>query len=381
MVLPGCEPAEIEPAADEPATDLPSNTVSDATIDSLRYPGEVHLRNIRQLTFGGNNAEAYWSFDNDQLIFQSDWDEINSQGCDQIYVMNADGTALDDSTQYRLVSTGEGRTTCSYFLPDGRIIYGSTHASNRECPEVVMFEDDRYVWPIYADYDIYAANADGSETELLIGGPGYDAEATVSPDGRYIIFTSTRSGDLELWRYEIETGDLLQLTDGLGYDGGAFFSQDSQQIVWRASRPTGDDATVYQELLAKNLVEPSELNIFVADINGSNVRQVTDLPGANWAPFFHPDGDRVLFTSNHHMLEEGGRVFDIFMVNTDGSGLEQITHSGTFDAFPMFSFDGTKLAFSSNRNATRTPTRDTNVFVADWVEAPDEASTPPSAGE
>ena len=381
MVLPGCEPAEIEPAADELTADSASNTAYDATTDSLRYPGEVHLRNIRQLTFGGNNAEAYWSFDNDQLIFQSDWDEINSQGCDQIYVMNADGTALDDSTRYRLVSTGEGRTTCSYFLPDGRIIYGSTHAGNRECPETVMFEDDRYVWPIYADYDIYAANADGSETELLIGGPGYDAEATVSPDGRYIIFTSTRSGDLELWRYEMETGDLLQLTDGLGYDGGAFFSRDSQQIVWRASRPTGDDATVYQELLAKNLVEPSELNIFVADIDGSNVRQVTDLPGANWAPFFHPDGDRILFTSNHHMLEQGGRIFDIFMVNTDGTGLEQITHSGTFDAFPMFSFDGTKLAFSSNRNTSGTPSRDTNVFVADWREAPDEASTPPSAGE
>lgn len=377
LVLPGCEPGEIQMDADDPAVDTASTY--DAAADSLRFPGERHLRNIRQLTFGGNNAEAYWSFDNDQLIFQSDWDQINSQGCDQIYVMNADGTALNDSTQYQLVSTGEGRTTCSYFLPDGRIIYGSTHAGNRACPETVMFEDDRYVWPIYADYDIYVANADGSETELLIGGPGYDAEATVSPDGRYVIFTSTRSGDLELWRYEMETGDLLQLTDGLGYDGGAFFSRDSQHIVWRASRPTGDAATVYQDLLSKNLVEPSALNIFMADIDGSNVQQVTDLPGANWAPFFHPDGDRILFTSNHHI--EGGRVFDIFMINTDGTGLEQITHSGTFDAFPMFSFDGTKLAFSSNRNVSRTPSRDTNVFVADWVETPEEAGTSPSAGE
>ncbi|HMB89905.1 MAG TPA: hypothetical protein VKP65_03605 [Rhodothermales bacterium] len=377
LVLPGCKPAELE--VDDPSVDLTSNTTYDATTDSLRYPGEVHLRNIRQLTFGGNNAEAYWSFDDDQLIFQSDWDQINNQGCDQIYVMNADGTALNDSTQYRLVSTGEGRTTCSYFLPDGRVIYGSTHAGDRACPEVVMFEEDRYVWPIYAGYDIYVANPDGSEPELLIGGPGYDAEATVSPDGRFVIFTSTRSGDLELWRYEIETGDLLQLTDGLGYDGGAFFSQDSQQIVWRASRPTGDDATVYQDLLSKNLVEPSALNIFVADIDGSNVRQVTDLPGANWAPFFHPDGDRILFTSNHHMLAQGGRVFDIFIINTDGTGLEQVTHSGTFDAFPMFSFDGTKLAFSSNRNASRTPSRDTNVFVADWVEMSDD--TAPASGE
>lgn len=338
----------------------------DPAADSLRFDGEDHFRNVRQLTFGGNNAEAYWSFDGNELVFQSDWDQINNQGCDQIYTMPIDFTG--DRPEYKLVSTGEGRTTCSYFLPDGRIVYGSTHEGARECPVAPPVIGGNYVWPIFPTYDIYVTDANGENTELLIGGEGYDAEATVSPDGKYIIFTSTRSGDLELWRYEIETGDLLQLTDEVGYDGGAFFSRDSQQIVWRASRPTGEDAEKYLALLEDNAVQPADLEIFVADIDGSNVRQITDLGGANWAPFFHPSGEKILFTTNHHMMETDPRQFDIFMVDADGSNLEQITHSGTFDAFPMFSYDGTKIAFSSNRNVSRTPSRDTNVFVADWVD-------------
>jgi Tol biopolymer transport system component len=202
----------------------------------------------------------------------------------------------------------------------------------------------------------------------LIGGPGYDAEPTVSPDGRFVIFTSTRGGDLDLYRFEVETGEVIQLTETLGYDGGAFFSRDSQRIVWRASRPTGAAADQYQALLSNDVVEPGALNIFVANADGSDVRQITDMPGANWAPFFHPDGERVLFSSNFHTLDEGGREFDIFMVDLNGENIEQITHSGTFDAFPMFSYDGTKIAFASNRRGDRAPSRDTHVFVADWVD-------------
>ena len=364
LVVSGCESSQSEPAATaiegyDPAT------------DSLRYTGEVHLRNIRQLTFGGNNAEAYWSFDDTQLIFQSDWDQINDQGCDQIYIMNTDGSPLDDGGQYRLVSTGTGRTTCGYFMPDGRLLFGSTHAAARECPPLPD-APGRYVWPIYDAYDIYTANPDGSDLQQLIGGEGYDAEATFSPDGRYIVFTSTRSGDLELWRYEVETGDLLQLTDELGYDGGAFFSYDSQKIVWRASRPTGEDAETYKALLAEGLVEPSDLNLFVADADGSNARQVTDMPGANWAPFFHPSGEQIIFASNYHSVGQGRPIFALYLINIDGTGLTQITQTNTFEAFPMFSSDGTKIVFSSNRNTTRTPTRDTNVFVADWVEEPQQ---------
>lgn len=341
--------------------------------DSLRFPGEIHLRNIKQLTFGGNNAEAYWSFDDTKLVFQSDWNKINNQGCDQIFEMSADGSGLSDGEQYRLVSTGKGRTTCSYYLSDGKIIYASTHEADADCPHTEMFSGGRYVWPIHDTYDIFVTDKKTDSQELLIGGHGYDAEATVSPDGKYIIFTSTRSGDLELWRYEISTGDLLQLTNKIGYDGGAFFSRDSKKIVWRASRPVGEEIDSYKELLSKGFVEPKDMNIFVSDINGENVIQVTNLPGANWAPFFHPDGKRILFSSNHHSINNGGRLFDIFMIGIDGKNLVQITHSGTFDAFPMFSFKGNKLVFASNRRADKKPSRDTNVFVAEWIESPEEA--------
>ena len=355
----------------------------DASRDSLRYDGEAHIRNVRQLTFGGNNAEAYWSFDDTQLIFQSDWGRINSQGCDQQFVMNADGSPIEGGaasvpspeTHYRRVSTGQGRTTCGYFLPSGRVVFASTHRESRACPPAAQMTGGRYVWSIYDSYDIYTANADGSDVQPLITGPGYDAEATVSPDGRYIVFTSTRSGDLELWRYEIATGALRQLTDTPGYDGGAFFSRDSGQLVWRASRPEGDELADYRRLLATGLVEPREMELFVARADGSDARQVTRLPGANWAPFFHPDGRRIVFASNHESVTAGtgGRIFAIYIIGADGTGMEKIIDSETFDAFPMFSFDGTRLVFASNRNATRTPSRDTNVFVADWVETPTAA--------
>jgi len=343
----------------------------DPSKDSLRVAGETHLRNIRRLTFGNNNAEAYWSFDDKQLIFQSDWSEINPQPCDQIFKMNVDGSPLENGKRYMLLSTGKGRTTCSYFLKDGRIIYASTHAAGDNCPEYKHFSDGRYVWPIFKSYDIYIANADGSNPQLLIGGNGYDAEATASPDGKYIVFTSMRSGDLDLWRYEIKTGKLLQLTNTLGYDGGAFFSRDSKHIVWRASRPQGKEAETYKKLLADGYVEPKELNIFMADIDGRNVKQVTHLPGANWAPFFHPNGKKILFCSNYNSLDKGGRIFEILMINTDGTGLEKITNSETFDAFPMFSYDGKKLVFCSNRRFDRKLMHDTNVFVADWIDNPE----------
>jgi len=345
----------------------------DPAADSLRFTGEVHLRNVRQLTFGGNNAEAYWSFDGERLIFQSDWAAINPQGCDQQFVMRADGAAMGGGERYDLVSTGRGRTTCGYFLRDGRVVYASTHAASPECPTPAASTLRRYVWSIFPEFDIYVAQGDGSGPEVLIGGEGYDAEATVSPDGRFVVFTSTRGGDLALWRHDLQTGETIQLTNTLGYDGGAFFSPDGRQIVWRASRPTGEAADSYRRLLGELVVEPSALNLFVANADGSDARQVTDLPGADWAPFFHPSGRRILFASNHHALggPGGGREFALFVVNLDGSGLEQLTRSGTFEAFPMFSPDGARLVFASNRRADRQPSRETNIFVADWVEAPE----------
>jgi TolB protein len=344
----------------------PSPTSELTTENPLVFEQEKHFKNVRQLTFGGNNAEAYWRFDNKKLVFQSDWKAINDQGCDQIFTI--DVASSDPVATIQKVSTGKGRTTCAYYLPDNQIIYASTHAGGEACPTFVPANQGKYVWPIFNSYNIYITDEKGSYHKPLIESEAYDAEATVSPDGKYIVFTSTRSGDLDLWRYEIATGDLLQLTNMPGYDGGAFFSNDSKMLVWRASRPTGDELVSYESLLKQGMVEPSDLNIFVSDIDGKNVRQVTNLKGANWAPFFHPDGKRVLFTSNHHTMQQGGREFDVFMINTDGSQMERITWSGTFDAFPMFSFDGKYLVFASNRNAERKPTRDTNVFVAEWVD-------------
>ena len=377
--------------ADQPITGAPLPLVPDSAAvdssrynpgaDSLRFSGEVHLRNVRQLTFGGNNAEAYWSPDGRDLVFQSDWDAINPRACDQQFVMSAARGAGRDGSDARLVSTGRGRTTCGYFLADGRVVYASTQPGGDACPPTAASRTGRYVWDVFPSYDIYVAEADGSTAEgdgaanpeVLVGGAGYDAEMTVSPDGRYAVFTSTRSGDLELWRMDLETGELLQLTDTLGYDGGAFFSPDGTKIVWRASRPTGGAADAYRALLADDTVQPGALNLFVANADGTDARQVTDLPGANWAPFFHPSGDRVLFASNHHTLAEGGREFDLFLVDLEGGAPERVTFSGTFDAFPMFSPDGTRVVFASNRRADRAPSRDTNVFVADWVEAPTAA--------
>ena len=374
----GCAPRPVAAPTARPAA-------YDPAADTLRFAGEVHLRNVRQLTFGGNNAEAYWSFDDRQLVFQSDWGRINGQGCDQQYVMNADGSPVLNARttgaeppavtgdRYRIVSTGRGRTTCGYFLPDGRLVFASTHAAGPACPPPAAFQGGRYVWAIYDTYDIYTTAADGTDLRPLVQNPGYDAEATVSPDGRYVVFTSTRSGDLDLWRLDRQTGALLQLTNTPGYDGGAFFSRDSKQLVWRASRPAGADLEAYQTLLRQGFVEPKAMQLFVANADGSNARQVTDLPGANWAPFFHPSGRQILFASNHETLAQGGRSFSIYTIGTDGSGLRKVVSSGTFDAFPMFSFDGTKLVFASNRNRARTPSRDTNIFVADWVETPTPA--------
>ena len=364
---------QVASADQQPGPASGARTAYDPATDSLRFTGEVHLRNIRQLTFGGNNAEAYWSYDGTQLVFQSDWKQINDQGCDQQFVMNADGSDLSSGEKYQLVSTGQGRTTCGYFLPDGRVIYSSTHAASPACPTTAAERTRSYVWDVFATFDIYVANADGTGQELLIGGEGYDAEPTVSPDGKYVIFTSTRSGDLELYRYELASGETIQLTDELGYDGGAFFSPDSKQIVWRASRPTGEDAEMYRSLLRQNAVQPGALDLYVANIDGTNKRRVTQLPGANWAPFFHPSGEKILFASNHHTMAEGGREFDLFLIDIASGDLERVTYSGTFDAFPMFSPDGTKLVFASNRRGDRADSRDTNVFVADWVETPTPA--------
>lgn len=322
---------------------------------SLAFPGETHLRNIRQLTNGGENAEAYWSFDGKQLCFQSTRD---GNKADQIYVMNADG-----SNQH-MVSSGKGRCTCSYFFKDGeRMLYASTHLGGDE-PPPPPDRSNGYVWAVYPSYDIFTCNVDGSDRERLTTRPGYDAEGTVSPDGKRIVFTSMRDGDLELYSMDTDGRHMKRLTHELGYDGGAFFSPDGSQICYRAYHPEKpEEVKTYKELLAKNLVKPTVMELFVMDADGSNKRQVTHNGAANFCPFFTPDGKKLIFSSNQG--DPKGREFDLYTINLDGSGQERITTAPEFDGFPMFSPDGKKLAWASNRHG-KAP-GETDIFVADWV--------------
>ncbi|MGB7922886.1 MAG: hypothetical protein WCF57_06550 [Pyrinomonadaceae bacterium] len=323
----------------------------------LQLPTEKHLGNVRQLTFGGENAEAYFSADGQQLIFQSKRDRAE---CDQIYTMRA-----DDGSNARLVSTGAGRTTCSYFFPGNRrILYSSTHLGSSACPPKPDYSRG-YVWAIYPSYDIFTARPNGSDLKRLTKTPGYDAEATISTDGRRIVFTSMRDGDLDIYTMNADGGRVRRLTTELGYDGGAFFSRDGKQIVYRAYHPrTPQEIARYKQKLAENLIEPSVFEVWVMNADGTRKRQVTRLGAASFAPYFFPDGKRIIFASN--VNDTKGRNFDLYAINVDGTGLERITYEETFDGFPMFSPDGKKLVFASNRNAK---TRgDTNVFIADWVE-------------
>ncbi|MBC8754137.1 PD40 domain-containing protein [Kordia sp. YSTF-M3] len=337
--------------------------VKTASTDSLIYPEEKYFKNIRQVTFGGDNAEAYWSFDDKQLIFQSNNTNWNVS-CDQMFLMNVDETFKDNMPP--MVSTGKGRTTCSYFLPDNKhIIYSSTHLVDEKCPEVPLRKNGKYIWPVYDSFDIFVADLEGNIVKQLTNEVGYDAEPTVSPKGDKIVFTSTRSGDLELYTMNIDGSDVKQITDELGYDGGAFFSPDGTKIIFRSSRPrTKAEIKEYKDLLAEGLVQPTEMELYICNADGSDLRQLTDLGNANWSPFFHPSGEKVIFSSNHE--SERGFPFNLYMINIDGTGLERITHSETFDAFPVFSNDGKKLAFSSNRN--NGGGRDTNLFIVEWQE-------------
>lgn len=350
-------------SCNDPKIDSTASSVADVPpSDTLQYPEEKHLKNVRQLTFGGDNAEAYFSFDNKNLVLQITnpaW-EVE---CDQIYFMPVTGYG---DGRPNLVSTGKGRTTCSYFLPgDTTIVYASTHMASDTCPSTPRTINGKYVWGIFGDFDIFTADLKGNILKQLTKTPGYDAEATVSPDGRKIVFTSIRSGDLELYTMDIDGSNVKQITRDLGYDGGAFFSPDSKKLVFRASRPkTEEEIKTYKDLLKQGLVQPGQMEIYVCNIDGSDLKKITDLGGANWAPFFHPNGQRIIFSTNHHT--EGGRLFNLFSINLDGSGLEQITFDKIFDAFPMFSFDGKYLVFASNRN--NKGTRDTNIFLAEWVD-------------
>lgn len=339
------------------------NVVNKLATDSLIFPGEKHFKSLKQITFGGDNAEAYWSFDDQQIVFQSNNPEWNVN-CDQMFLMNANETF--ESKTPPMVSTGKGRTTCSYFLPDNKhIIYASTHLGDEQCPDTPLKKDGKYIWPIYDSYDIFVSDLQGNITAQLTNEIGYDAEPTVSPKGDKIVFTSTRNGDIDLYTMNLDGSNVKQITFELGYDGGAFFSPDGTKIIFRSSRPkTETEIAEYKQLLSEGLVQPTEMELYICNADGSELRQLTSLGNANWSPFFHPSGKKILFSSNFE--SERGFPFDLYMIDIDGKNLERVTYGDSFNAFPVFSNDGKKLLFSSNRN--NGGGRDTNLFIAEWQD-------------
>lgn len=318
------------------------------------FDGEKHLQNVQQLSFGGENAEAYFSADGKKLIFQSKREPFE---CDQIFTMNVDGSEVQQ------ISNGEGRTTCSYFYKNKKkVLYASTHLGGKQCPRPAPRQG--YAWDIFPSYDIFTAKPDGTKTEQLTKTDGYDAEATVSPNGKKIVFTSMRDKDLEVYTMDSDGKNVKRLTTELGYDGGAFFSPDNKMIVYRAYHPKTDaQIERYKQKLTENLIEPNNFEIWTMNADGTNKRQITTAGAASFAPFFTPDGKRIIFSSN--LEKPNGRNFDLYLINLDGTNLERVTYSEVFDGFPMFSPDGKKLVFASNRNAAKRG--DTNIFIADWV--------------
>jgi Tol biopolymer transport system component len=317
--------------------------------------GEKHFGELMMLTDGGENAEAYFSFDGKSLSLQSthgDW------GCDQIFTIPVTGGEME------LVSTGKGRTTCAHWMPDGKsVVYSSTHHHDEACPPPADMSRG-YVWSLYPTFDIFVTDTETGEHTQLTDEWGYDAEATLNPAGDKIVFTSDRTGDLEIYTMNLDGSDVVQLTDELGYDGGPFFSPDGTKIVYRAHYPEDEAAIAdYKSLLADHKIRPSKLEVYVMDVDGSNKQQITSLDAATFAPYFHPSGEKIIFSTNYPDL---GREFDLWMINIDGTGLEQITFSPGFDGFPMWGPDGKTFVFASNRHNSERG--DTNVFITEWKD-------------
>ena len=332
-------------------------------VDHLIQPGETHFAGLWRVATGGENAEGYWSFGGDRLSLQRTDPEHD---CDRIFVTDPRGGPLAP------VSSGRGVTTCAFFLPgDREVVYGSTQGHMQSCPPPVD-RSEGYVWPIHPEYDLWVRDLESGAERRLTDEWGYDAEATVSPLGDRIVFTSTRSGDLELWTCDLDGGDLRQVTDEVGYDGGAFFSHDGSQLVFRATRFVDEAEAVdgvgtraqYLELLAEHKIRPHRLDLYVCNVDGSGRRRVTDLGGASWAPYFFPGDQRIVFSSNHHDPNTPQVEFDLFAIDVDGSDLERITTYKGFDSFPMFSADGQWLVFASNRGGS--VPGETNLYLARW---------------
>jgi Tol biopolymer transport system component len=333
-------------------------TSSEAQVNVPReaHAGESNLSNIRQLTVEGTQAEAYFSSDGKWITFQS---TRGSHPCDLQYVMKIDGSAM------QRISPNAGKTTCGWFLPgDKRLFFGSTHAKGDACPPRPD-PAKGYTWGL-DPFDIYTVGIDGKDLRRITNYGVYTAEGNLSPDGKKIVFTSLKDGDLDIYTMNVDGTDVRRLTNTPGYDGGPWWSPDGKQIIYRSNHPTDPtELADYRDLLKQNLVRPSKVELFVMNADGSNQRQVTRLGGANFGPSWTPDGKQIIFASNYkNPTGRAAQNFDLFLISLDGTGLKQITNDEGFDGFPMFSPDGKKLIWAAGRHATGE--RDVNLFIADW---------------
>jgi len=319
-----------------------------------------HMKNVTQLTSDGDNGEAYFSWDGKKLIFQS---SRNGYACDKIWTMTIDGS------DKRMVSPDHGANTCSFFFPDGRILFASTNHIPGDCPPKGVLPQG-YVWPLYP-YDIFTANADGTGLTRITDNPQYDAEPVVSSDGKQIVFGSQRENDFDVYIMNADGTNVRRLTDRVGYDGGPWFSPDGTKIVWRAWYPETDaEKALWKDCMEKNYIVAVPLDLWIMDSEGSNKKRLTQNGATNFAPSWHPDGKHIIFSSNmddwHKDIKKFGHNFELYLINIDGTCLERVTFNTVFDSFPMFSPDGKKLVWASNRNPQKP--RETDIFIADWTE-------------
>jgi Tol biopolymer transport system component len=338
-----------------------SSTAPALSAEEVTRLESQHLKAIRQVTYGLARAgEGYFSPDGRSIIFQAvphfpasiyHRSKPDEDGY-QIFLAE-----LNENAAAKLVSTGKGRCTCSFFHPNGKsILFASTHLSpsdEAERPKGPAYSRTaRYRWEFPESMDIFAADLDGHGLVRLTDAPGYDAEGSYSPDGSQIVFTSFRDGDAEIYIMNADGTNARRITRAKGYDGGPFFSPDGKRIIYRSDRRNND-----------------LLQIYINNPEGTAERALTSNEFVNWGPFWHPDCRHIVYATSKH----GHSNYEIYLMDVDTGREERITYHEGFDGLPVFNPDGKRLMWTSSG---RTDDRKSQLFIADFaLEAAPAPST------